>query len=95
MPLFNEASRIYKPEEVNFMRSCFSRAADLLEECDREYSATDLSTAIIKLYQSGLRNLNYISDLSSRLAHKRYCDRHSNMSAASNSNIASSQKTPS
>nr|WP_278436566.1 hypothetical protein [Brucella anthropi] len=32
MPLFNEASRIYKPEEVNFMRSCFSNTASFLKK---------------------------------------------------------------
>ncbi|HHV68481.1 hypothetical protein F9K88_13825 [Brucella intermedia] len=87
MPLFNEASRIYKPEEVTFMRSCFSHAAIILEESDREYAATDLSTAIIMLYQNGLRDLNYIAELASRLAHKRYQDRHAETPAAANLNI--------
>ncbi|KAB2682925.1 MULTISPECIES: hypothetical protein [Brucella/Ochrobactrum group] len=87
MPLFNEASRIYKPEEVTFMRSCFSHAAIILEESDREYAAADLSTAIIMLYQNGLRDLNYIAELASRLAHKRYRDRHAEAPTAANLNI--------
>lgn len=44
MPFFNEASRIYNPIEVNFMRSCFSHAAIMLEESDQDYSATDLAS---------------------------------------------------
>lgn len=75
MPLFNEASRIYKPDEVNFLRSCFSHAAIILEESDRAYRPAELSAAIILLYESGLRDLHYIAELASRLAHKRQDDR--------------------
>ncbi|KAB0567681.1 hypothetical protein [Brucella pituitosa] len=95
MPLFNEASRIYKPEEVNFMRSCFSNAAIILEESDREYAATDLSSAIIMLYRNGLRDMNYISELASRLAHKRYMERHLGAPVAANLNVLPSSKAPS
>ncbi|MBB4095975.1 hypothetical protein HGG72_16355 [Ochrobactrum pecoris] len=95
MPLFNEASRIYEPEEVNFMRSCFSNAAIILEESDREYAATDLSSTIIMLYQNGLRDLNYIAELASRLAHKRYMERHPNTPVAANVNVLPGSKAPS
>lgn len=76
MPLFNEASRIYNPLEVNFMRSCFSQAAIMLEESDREYSASELAACIIMLYESGLRDHEYLCELSARLAHQRYKKRH-------------------
>ncbi|NKC23466.1 hypothetical protein HED50_23180 [Ochrobactrum oryzae] len=95
MPLFNEASRIYKPEEVNFMRSCFSNAAIILEESDREYTASDLSSAIIMLYQNGLRDLTYIAELASRLAHKRYMERHPDTPVAANVNVLPGSKAPS
>lgn len=95
MPLFNEASRIYKPEEVNFMRSCFSNAAIILEESDREYAATDLSSAIIMLYQNRLRDLTYIAELASRLAHKRYMERHPDTPIAANVNVLPGSKAPS
>lgn len=95
MPLFNEASRIYKPEEVNFMRSCFSNAAIILEESDREYAATDLSSTIIMLYQNGLRDLTYIAELASRLAHKRYMERHPNTPVAANVKVLPGSKAPS
>ncbi|MBM7327824.1 hypothetical protein ACS5UA_17750 [Brucella sp. RRSP16] len=75
MPLFNEASRIYHPLEVNFMRSCFSHAAILLEESDQDYSAADLTSYIIMLYQSGLRDQSYICEIAARLARQRF-ERH-------------------
>ena len=76
MPLFNEANRIYDPLEVNFMRSCFSNAAIMLEESDHNYSASDLASCIIMLYESGLRDHGYLCELSARLAHQRYQRRH-------------------
>lgn len=76
MPLFNEASRIYNPLEVNFMRSCFSNAAIMLEESDRNYSPSELASGIIMLYESGLRDQSYICELAARLAHQRYQMRH-------------------
>ena len=76
MPLFNEASRIYHPLEVNFMRSCFSQAAIMLEESDQDYSAADLASCITRLYQSGLRDHAYLRELSARLAHQRFDRRH-------------------
>lgn len=72
MPLFNEASRIYGPLEVNFMRSCFSNAAIMLEESGQDYSAADLASCILMFYQSGLRDHANLSELSARLAHQRF-----------------------
>lgn len=90
MPLFNEASRIYHPLEVNFMRSCFSQAAILLEESDQDYSAAHLASCIIMLYQSGLRDHDYLCELSARLAHQRYRKRHDiEQLPAANSNARS------
>ena len=71
MPLFNEASHIYRPDEVDFMRRCFSHAAIILEESDHSYAETELSASIVLLYQGGLRDLHYIAELASRLAHRR------------------------
>ncbi|WP_276313243.1 hypothetical protein [Ochrobactrum sp. A-1] len=39
MPFFNEASRIYTLEEVNFMRRIYSDAATKLEERELDYAA--------------------------------------------------------
>jgi hypothetical protein len=72
MPLFNEASRIYNPSEVSFMRSCFGNAAILLEESDRGYSASELASCIMMLYESGLRDHGHLCELSASLAHQRY-----------------------
>lgn len=77
------------------MRSCFSNAAIILEESDREYTATDLSSAIIMLYQNGLRDLTYIAELASRLAHKRYMERHPDTPVAANVNVLPGSKAPS
>ncbi len=84
MPLFNEASRIYSSDEVNFMRSCFSRSAIILEESDRPYSASELAGCIIRLYESGLRDLDYISELAARLTPPRFAPRHQDFAANSN-----------
>lgn len=84
MPLFNEASRIYSSVEVNFMRSCFAQSTRILEESDRPYSASELAGCIIRLYESGLRNLDYISELAARLAHSRSDIRHNDFAASSN-----------
>ncbi len=83
MPLFNEASRIYTPSEINVMRDCFSQAAILLEESNRDYSKAELAASIIKLYESGLKDPAYIAQLSARLAHSKF------RADADNSNIAS------
>ncbi|MFE0235299.1 hypothetical protein ACFW0F_15265 [Brucella anthropi] len=95
MPLFNEASRIYNPIEVNFMRSCFGNAAIMLEESDRNYSPTELASTIIMLYESGLRDQLYICELSARLAHQRYQTRHDIQTIPVANNIASAQAAPS
>lgn len=78
MPFFNEASRIYTLEEVKFMRRCYSDVAAVLEERGLEYAAVDLSSTIIMLYESGLRDLGYITELAARLAHQKYQFRHPN-----------------
>ncbi|MEJ5019361.1 hypothetical protein WH297_06355 [Ochrobactrum vermis] len=88
MPFFNEASRIYTLEEVNFMRRCYSNAAAKLEEGELDYVAVDLSSTIVMLYESGLRDLGYITELAVRLAHQKYQFRHPYDSfPAANSNI--------
>ncbi|PWU70681.1 MULTISPECIES: hypothetical protein [Brucella/Ochrobactrum group] len=76
MPFFNEASRIYTLEEVNFMRRIYSDAATKLEERELDYAAIDLSSTIIMLYESGLRDLGYITELAVRLAHQKFQFRH-------------------
>ncbi|WP_343315507.1 hypothetical protein AAIB41_11920 [Brucella sp. BE17] len=72
MPLFNEASRIYTPGEINVMRDCFSQAAILLEESNSAHTEAELATCIMKLYESGLREPAYIAQLSARLAHSKF-----------------------
>ncbi len=76
MPLFNGASRIYHPLEVNFMCSCFNHAAVMLEESDQDYSSADLASCIIMLYQSGMRDQSHICLLAARLTHQRRMRRH-------------------
>ncbi|OIS92210.1 hypothetical protein [Brucella cytisi] len=93
MPFFNEASRIYTLEEVNFMRRCYSNAAATLEEDELDYAAVDLSSTILMLYESGLRDLSYITELAVRLAHQKYQFRHPNDSfPAANSNMEAANK---
>ncbi|GAA5542967.1 MULTISPECIES: hypothetical protein [Brucella/Ochrobactrum group] len=75
MPLFNEASRIYAPGEVDLMRRCFTEASEKLEAGGNAYSASDLASSIISLYQSGLRNQTYIADLAAGIASARYLSR--------------------
>ncbi|KAB2703090.1 hypothetical protein D7I41_12735 [Ochrobactrum sp. MH181795] len=94
MPLFNEASRIYNPLEVNFMRSCFSNAAIMLEESDRDYSPSELASSIIMLYESGLRDQLYICELAARLAHQRYQTRHDIQRIPAANNNGSAQAVP-
>ncbi len=86
MPLFHEASRIYSQVEVDFMRSCYTLAAILLEESEHEYSGRDLASSILLFYDSGLRDQNYIVELSARLSHKKYADRHQPNTGVANSN---------
>ncbi|MFD1793831.1 hypothetical protein ACFSE0_19670 [Ochrobactrum teleogrylli] len=86
MPFFNEASRIYNQIEVDFMRSCYAHAAIMLEESDRGYSARDLASLTLLLYDSGLRDHNYITELVARLANKKFMDRRQK-SMAANSNL--------
>lgn len=95
MPFFNEASRIYNPIEVNFMRSCFSNAAIILEESDKNYSPSELASSIIMLYESGLRDQSYICELSARLAHQRYLARRGKLPASNdNGNMPTTSLAP-
>ncbi len=86
MPFFNEASRIYNQIEVDFLRSCYTHAAIMLEESDRGYSGRDLASLTLLLYDSGLRDQNYITELAARLANKKFIDRRQK-SMAANSNL--------
>jgi len=88
MPFFNEASRIYTPVEVDFLRSCFTNAAVLLEESDRDYSASELSSCVMRLYEHGLRDCNHLCELAARLAHQKYAVRNHMPALEANSNDA-------
>lgn len=91
MPLFNEAHRIYHPDEINFLRSCYLKAATNLEEQGRDYCASELASCIMMLYESGLRNAAYVSELAARLAYQRYKKRHlDGPYRAANSNLSPS-----
>lgn len=92
MQLFNPSRRIYKPDEVNFLRSCFSEAVNILDTNGQKYATVELSAAIVKLYEGGLRDLNYIAELSSLLANKQYYDRCDDFLTAANSNRITDQK---
>jgi hypothetical protein len=87
MPFFNEASRIYMPAEVNFLRSCFNNSAIILEESDRNYSAQELATYIIMLYAHGARDRDYLCELAVRLAHEKFTVRHDMTALHANSDI--------
>jgi len=67
MPLFNNSSHIYSPDEVEALRRCFSNAAIMLNEKGRDYSDAELAEAIIKLFDSGLRDLDQLTELAARL----------------------------
>ncbi|MDX4075567.1 hypothetical protein [Brucella sp. NBRC 113783] len=71
MAFFNEASCIYTPNEVDFLRSCFTTAAIILEESGRPYSPSELAACVIKLYQCGLRERSQLMELAARLAHQK------------------------
>ena len=83
MPFFNEASRIYTPVEVDFLRSCFTNAAITLEESDRDYSAQELASCIIMLFE---REPSRLCELAARLAHQRYTVRQDLRALQANSN---------
>jgi hypothetical protein len=83
---YNAASRIYNSIEVNFLRSCFNCAAIILGESYRNYSASELSSCIIMLYEHGLRDQSYLCELAARLAHQKYTNRHSMSVLHDNSN---------
>ncbi|WP_343315574.1 hypothetical protein AAIB41_12270 [Brucella sp. BE17] len=93
MPLFSEESRIYDADEVKFMRRCFSQASIILEERNKNYTKTDLSSAIFMLYVKGLRNVDRIANLGSRLATKQYDERYAIPLVTANSNLFSGHTT--
>lgn len=66
MPLFNEASRIYAPDEIDFLRHCVSLASAKLADTNLEES--QLAERVLRLYESGLRDAASICDLAVRLA---------------------------
>jgi len=86
MPFFNEASRIYTPAEVDFLRSCFTNAAVLLEESDQNYSGSELASCVLMLYRNGLRDQAKLSELAARLAHQKFTVRHDVTAPHANSN---------
>lgn len=65
MPLFNEASRIYAPDEIDFLRHCVSLASAKLADTRLEESL--LAERVLRLYESGLRDAATICDLAVRL----------------------------
>ncbi|MBA8838209.1 hypothetical protein FHW03_001494 [Ochrobactrum sp. RH2CCR150] len=94
MPFFNEASRIYIPAEVDFLRSCFTNAAVLLEESDHNYSGSELASCILMLYEHGLRERSRLTELAARLAHQRYTIRHDLRAMQTNSDIPEGTNNP-
>jgi len=65
VPLFNEASRIYAPDEIDFLRHCVSLASAKLADTNLEESL--LAERVLRLYESGLRDAASICDLAVRL----------------------------
>ncbi len=68
VPLFNEASRIYAPDEIDFLRRCVALASEKLDSTQLQESL--LAERVLRLYESGLRDAATISDLASRLTSK-------------------------
>jgi len=65
VPLFNEASRIYAPDEIDFMRNCVALAS--LKLSGTQFEESILAERILRLYESGLRDSSAICDLAVRL----------------------------
>jgi len=70
MPLFNQSSKVYAPDELEAMRSCFSVASIMLEESGRDYDEAHLAETIVKLYDGGLRDMEKWAELAARIAEK-------------------------
>lgn len=68
MPLFNEASRIYTPEEIEFLRECVAQASSKLT--DNGHNSPILAQRVLKFYESGLRDAGQIIDLTVRMHDK-------------------------
>ncbi|WP_079211028.1 hypothetical protein [Brucella pituitosa] len=65
MPLFNKASRIYGPDEVEFLRNCVSLALPKLSDITLDENL--LAEQIMRLYESGLRDPSTICDVAVQL----------------------------
>ncbi|GLU29314.1 hypothetical protein Brsp01_45470 [Brucella sp. NBRC 12950] len=65
MPLFNEANRIYTPEEIEFLRECVAQASGRLT--DRKHASPILAQRVLMFYESGLRDAEQIVDLTVRM----------------------------
>ena len=89
MPFFNEASRIYTAVEVDFLRSCFTNSAIILEESDHNYSAQELASCVMMLYHHGIRDRSYLCELAARLALQKYIVRHDLLTTPANLNESS------
>jgi len=74
MPLFNQSSKVYAPDELEAMRRCFSVASIMLEESGRDYDEAHLAETIIKLYDGGLRDTEQWAELAARVAEKHVHD---------------------
>ncbi len=61
VPLFNQASRIYAPDEIDFLRNCVALASLTLSSTQLDESI--LAERILRLYESGLRDSSTICDL--------------------------------
>ncbi|OYR17329.1 hypothetical protein CEV32_4022 [Brucella rhizosphaerae] len=65
VPLFNEASRIYAPDEIDFMRNCVALAS--LKLSGPQLDEAVLAEQVLRLYESGLRDSSVVCDLAIRL----------------------------
>lgn len=68
MPLFSQTSQIYSPDEVNQLRSCVEQAAVMFEKNGLDYDEGLLAEAVIRLYDSGLRDLTHLTKLAFGIA---------------------------
>ena len=71
MPYFNRTSHIYSPDEVNILRSCLERSASLLKATHTHYDEDELATTVIRLYDSGLRDLDHLVELAAQMVTSR------------------------
>lgn len=81
MPLFNEASRIYTPEEIDFLRECVAQASNKL--ADNNDDSAVLAQRVLRFYESGLRDVEQIANLTVRM-HNRVTQSSAEYAANSN-----------